>query len=166
VKRKYYPIVRYAEVLLGYVEAMNEMSSSYTDAVTGIAVSRDVTQMVRCFNEIRYRSGLPGITVAEAGDYETMKGLIKHERQIEFFFEDHRYYDLRRWMDAPEVMRTPVNGLDVSAAPAERQSFYTTKIWNTEPAMKRVWNNKMYFFPINQDVLDKNGKLVQNPGWN
>ncbi len=32
--------------------------------------------------------------------------------------------------------------------------------------MKRVWNNKMYFFPIAQSVLDKNGKLVQNPGWN
>ncbi len=166
VKTKYYPIFRYAEVLMGYVEAMNEMSSSYTDEETGVTVTKDVAQMVKYFNEIRYRSGLPGITEAEAGDYETMKALIKHERQIEFFFEDHRYYDLRRWMDAPEVMRTPVNGLDVSVKEADRESFYTTKIWNTETAMKRVWNNKMYFFPISQNVLDKNGKLVQNPGWN
>lgn len=165
-KPKTYPIFRYAEVLLGYVEAMNEMNSSYTDETTGVTVMKDVSQMVKYFNQIRYRAGLPGITPAEAGNYDTMKGLIKHERQIEFFFEDHRYYDLRRWMDAPEVMRTPVTGLDVAAKGAERQSFYTTKIWNTEPAMKRVWNNKMYFYPIDQNVLDKNGKLVQSPGWN
>lgn len=165
-KQKIYPIFRYAEVLLGYVEAMNEMSGSYTDEATGITVMKDVAQMVKYFNQIRYRAGLPGITAAEASNYETMKNLIKHERQIEFFFEDHRYYDLRRWMDAPEVMRTPVTGLDVAAKGAERQAFYTTKIWNTEAAMKRVWNNKMYFYPIDQSVLDKNGKLVQSPGWN
>lgn len=165
-KQKTYPVFRYAEVLLGYVEAMNEMDGSYTDETTGITVTKDVGQMVKYFNEIRYRAGLPGITAAEAGDYQTMKSLIKHERQIEFFFEDHRYFDLRRWMDAPEVMRTAVNGLDVMAKSAERQSFYTTKIWNTETCMKRVWNNKMYFYPIDQGVLDKNGKLVQNPGWN
>lgn len=166
VKQKTYPVFRYAEVLMGYVEAMNEMEDSYNDEVTGITVTRDVSEMVKYFNQIRYRSGLPGISVAEASDYETMKNLIKHERQIEFFFEDHRYYDLRRWMDAPEVMSKPVTGLDVTAKGAQRESFYTTKIWNTETAMKRVWNNKMYFFPISQDVLDKNGKLVQNPGWN
>ena len=125
-----------------------------------------MTGVQTCALPICYRAGLPGITPAEAGNYDTMKRLIKHERQIEFFFEDHRYYDLRRWMDAPEVMRTPVTGLDVAAKGAERQSFYTTKIWNTEPAMKRVWNNKMYFYPIDQNVLDKNGKLVQSPGWN
>ncbi len=102
VKQKTYPIIRYAEVLLGYVEAMNEMENTYTDEVSGVTVNKDVMQMVKYFNQIRYRSGLPGITEADAGNYEKMKELIKHERQIEFFFEDHRYYDLRRWMDAPE----------------------------------------------------------------
>lgn len=165
-KQKVYPIFRYAEVLLGYVEAMNEMTGSYTDEATGITVSKNVAEMVKYFNEIRYRAGLPGITAAEAGDYETMKKLIKHEWQIEFFFEDHRYFDLRRWMDAPEIMRQQVTGLDVSAKGSSREAFYTTKIWNTETAMKRVWSSKMYFYPIDQSVLDKNGKLIQNPGWN
>ena len=93
-----------------------------------------------------------------------MKELIKHERQIEFFFEDH-VITIPSLMDAPEVMRKPVTGLDVMAKSAERERFYMTKIWNTETAMKRVWDNKMYFFPISQSVLDRNGKLVQNPGW-
>lgn len=164
-KQKTYPIFRYAEVLLGYVEAMNEMNDSYTDEELGITVTKDIPQMVKYFNQIRYRSGLPGITEAQASNYEEMKELIKHERQIEFFFEDHRYYDLRRWLDAQKVMGTAVTGLDVNARSSERESFYMTKVWNTETAMKRVWNNKMYFFPISQSVLDRNGKLVQNPGW-
>jgi hypothetical protein len=164
-KQKFYPMFRYAEVLLGYVEAMNEMSGPYTDETSKVSVSKNVTEMVSCFNQIRYRAGLPGITTDEASDYETMKKLIKQEWQVEFAFEDHRYYDLRRWKDAPDAYRKPITGLDVTAKTAERQSFYTARVWSTETAMKRVWKDKMYFFPIDQSVLDKNGKLVQNPGW-
>jgi hypothetical protein len=164
-KWKCYPICRYAEVLLGYVEAMNEMDEgSYTDEA-GITVSKNVDEMVKYFNQIRYRAGLPGITIADASDKVKMRNIIKQEWQVEFFLEDHRYYDLRRWMDAPAAYRKQITGLDVNAKSAERQNFYTVRIWNTESAMKRVWNNKMYFYPISQSVLDKNGKLVQNPGW-
>lgn len=164
VKTKYYPICRYAEVLLGYVEAMNEMTQDYADG-TGVTVSRDPSQIVFYFNQIRYRAGLPGITTADAADRDKMRDVIKQEWQVEFFNEDHRYYDLRRWKDAPMAYRKPVTGLDVTAKTAERQKFYTVRVWNTETAMKRVWNNKMYFFPIDQSVLDKNAKLVQNPEW-
>lgn len=168
-KTKYYPIFRYAEVLLGYVEAMNEMHGEgvdqYTDEETGITVSYDVNQMVEYFNQIRYRAGLPGITTAEASDYEKMKELLKQEWQIEFAFENHRYFDLRRWKDAPEAYRKPVTGLDVNVKKSDREGFYRVRIWDTENSMKWVWNNKMYFFPISQSVLDRNAKLVQNPGW-
>lgn len=164
-KPKTYPIMRYAEVLLGYVEAMNEMTEPYTDPVNKITVSRDVQQMMFYFNQIRYRAGLPGITTAEASDYETMKKLIKQEWKVEFAFEDHRYYDLRRWKDAPDAMNKPVTGLDVSAKMAEREQFYTVRVWNTEKTMKRVFKNKMYFYPISKTILQRNGKLVQNPGW-
>ena len=127
-KPKTYPIMRYAEVLLGYVEAMNEMTEPYTDPVNKITVSRDVQQMMFYFNQIRYRAGLPGITTAEASDYETMKKLIKQEWKVEFAFEDHRYYDLRRWKDAPDAMNKPVTGLDVSAKMAERAVLYRTRV--------------------------------------
>ena len=49
-----------AEVYLNYVEAMNELDATYT--VDGVTVSRDQAEMKRCFNLIRYRVGLPGIT--------------------------------------------------------------------------------------------------------
>ena len=51
VKAKTYPIFRYAEVLLGYVEAMNEMEGSYTDEDGQVTVTRDVDQMVKYFNQ-------------------------------------------------------------------------------------------------------------------
>jgi hypothetical protein len=164
-KVKFYPMFRYAEVLLGYVEAMNEMTGSYTDEASGITVSRDPAQMVFYFNQIRYRAGLPGITVADASNKEKMREIIKQEWRVEFFNEDHRYYDLRRWMDAPAAYQRPVYGLDVTAKTAQRAQFYTVRVWNTLASMKRTWKTKMYFFPIDQSVMDKNGKLVQNPGW-
>lgn len=164
-KQKFFPLFRYAEVLLSYVEAMNEMDADYTDAETGITVSRDVNQIVSYFNQIRYRAGLPGITVADASDKATMRDIIKQERRVEFFNENQRYYDLRRWLDAQVAYQRPIYGLDVTAKTAQREQFYTVRVWNTLASMKRTWKAKMFFFPINQDVMDKNGKLVQNPGW-
>ena len=165
VKAKTYPLFRYAEALLGYVEAMNEMEGSYKDEDSDVTVERDVTQMVTYFNQIRFRAGQPGITTTEASDYETMKQLIKNERRKEFAFENQRYWDLRRWKDAYDAYNKPIIGLDVDAPESQRQQFYTTRVWNTEKCMKRVFTNKMYFWPIERKVLQKNGKLVQNPGW-
>lgn len=166
MKAKTYPIIRYAEVLLGYVEAMNEMEGSYTDEAAGVTVTRDVDQMVRYFNMIRYRAGQPGITAADAADRDHMRELIKHERQIEFAFEGQRYWDLRRWKDAYDAYNRPVRGLDVSASSAQRTQFYTERVWSTEKTMNRTFSNKMYLWPLDRTVLQKNGKLVQNPGWN
>jgi starch-binding outer membrane protein, SusD/RagB family len=58
-----------------------------------------------------------------------------------------------------------VYGLDVTAKSSQRSQFYTVRVWNTLASMKRTWKANMYFFPIDQSVIDKNGKLVQNPGW-
>jgi len=167
-KTKYYPMFRYAEVLLGYVEAMNEMTDSYTatnDNAESVTITRDPAEMVKYFNQIRYRAGLPGITLAEASNRETMRNIIKQEWRVEFFNEDHRYYDLRRWLDAQNAYQRPIYGLDVTAKTAQREQFYTVRVWNTLASMKRTWKAKMFFFPIDQSTMDKNGKLVQNPGW-
>jgi hypothetical protein len=168
VKPKTYPIFRYAEVLLGYVEAMNEMTAAYigtNDDGTTTTITRDPALMVSYFNQIRYRAGLPGITLADASNQVAMRAIIKQEWRVEFFNEDHRYYDLRRWEDAQVAYQKPITGLDVSQKAANRSSFYSVRVWSTLASEKRTWNNKMYFFPIDQTTMDKNGKLVQNPGW-
>ena len=158
------PIFRYAEVLLGYVEAMNEMEGSYTDEDGQVTVTRDVDQMVKYFNQIRYRAGQPGITTADAADQSRMRELIKHERRIEFACEGRRYHDLRRWGDAMEAYNRPISGCNVKARSNERQKFYTTTILN-DKLTRRSFSYKHYFYPIPKSVLDKNKNLVQNPEW-
>lgn len=164
-RNKTVAIVRYAEILMGYVEAMNEMEGSYTDPATGISVTRNVEDIVKYFNMIRYRAGMPGITEAEAGDKEHMKHLIIEERKIEFAFEGHRYYDLRRWGIAQEYIGAPIYGYNVDASTSERQRFYTPVILDKEEIYRRTFNQKMYFYPIPKNTIERNRKLVQNPGW-
>ena len=160
-----FPVIRMADLYLMYAEALNEMAEgTYTDE-SGTVVTKDANEIVKYFNQVRYRAGQPGITTADASDYTRMKEIVKHEWQIEFAFESRRYWDLRRWKDAYDAYNKPIKGLDVSATSAKRADFYTVRVWNTEVYMKRMFSNKMYFWPIDRNVLQKNGKLVQNPGW-
>lgn len=165
IRPKIVPVFRYAEILLNYVEAMNEMEGSYTDEVNDITVTRNVNEMKKYFNMIRFRAGLPGLTDAEVNDRTQMRELIKLERKIEFAFEGYRYHDLRRWGDAYEAYNKKIIGMNVNAKTTERSMYFTRTILDSEKITKRTFSNKMYFYPIHQTVLDKNNKLVQNPGW-
>ena len=164
MKSKTFPIMRYAEVLLNYVEALNELKGTYTDEENGVTVSRDPDEMVKYFNMIRYRAALPGITTNEASDYETMKALIKRERRVEFFCEGRRYHDLRRWGDAKDAYAEAVTGMNISARSTDRKAFHTETVINNSKA-HRTFSYKDYFLPIPRTTIDKNPKLVQNPGW-
>lgn len=163
-RAKAFPIIRYAEILLNYAEALNEMDGTYTDPESGETITRDPAEICKAFNQIRYRAGLPGITEAEASNREAMRDLIKRERQIEFACEHMRFFDLRRWGDAMEMLNKPIMGMNVEARTNERQLFYTPTIVNYKYA-RRSFSFKMNFFPIHRNTLDKNPKLVQNPGW-
>jgi starch-binding outer membrane protein, SusD/RagB family len=161
---KTFPIFRYAEILLNYAEAMNEMSDTYTDTATGITVSRDVTAIAAAVNRVRYRAGLPGMSPEELSSQQSIRDAIKRERRVEFACEGRRYHDLRRWLDAPDAYSVTISGMNVSATTSQRAQFFTrTMISN--PLTKRNWSFKMYFWPIPKNALDKNSKLVQNPSW-
>lgn len=105
---KYFPIIRYAEILLGYVEAINHLSKSYTvelpainggnNAPQSYTVERIPTEIQKYFNPIRNRVGLPGLSDTEAAsDETTLDNIIKREYMIEFACENRRYFDVRRW---------------------------------------------------------------------
>lgn len=161
---KYFPIIRYAEILLNYVEAMNEMEQDYTDEETGITVSRDVDEMVKYFNMIRYRACLPGITAEDAQDRAKMRELIKRERQVEFAFEGRRFYDLRRWGDLVKVVNEPFYGMNTTKRSTQRQEFHKRTQMTFKYSLYYI-TNKNALYPIYQTVLDHNPKLDQNPGW-
>ena len=170
VKPKTFPAFRYAEILLNYVEALNEMKGEppYTEEVESDGMSYTVSyspeEIATYFNQVRFRAGLPGISILEASNQEKVRELIKRERMIEFAHEGRRYHDLRRWGIANEEENKPVQGMDVTQKSEDREAFYTiTNIMHKYTL--REFTDKMYFYPIPRFVLDKNTKLVQNPGW-
>lgn len=166
VTTKVEPAIRYADVLLWYAEALNELVSgqAYTfdtyDKAGSVSVKRDVPKMSAAFSRVRFRAGLPDATdYADAGQFRVT---LKRERQIELFAECSRYFDLRRWKDAPVEESLPMMGMNVDMGLSRKDEFY--KVVPTD--MPKVWLDKMYLWPLPKNETDRNIKLTQNPGWN
>lgn len=162
-RHKYNIVYRMAEVYLNYVEAMNELDKSYT--IVGVTVSRDMAEMKRCFNLIRYRAGLPGITDADVSSVERMRELILRERQIEMAWENRRYWDLRRNKLAVIYENQPIMGLNVNAESSDPDAFHTKVVVNERDFIYKVFKNKQTFWPIPKHETNKNLNLDQFPGY-
>ncbi|SEP32726.1 RagB/SusD family nutrient uptake outer membrane protein [Mucilaginibacter sp. OK283] len=147
-------LIRYAEILLDYVEALNE----YDPANQNIVIYLD---------QIRSRAGLPGIETVypgAIGNKDLMRKYILRERQVELCFESDRYYTLIRRLSLGADENQTIYGLNVNTDD-QGQGFSFGAFYNKTLFQKRVWNNKMYLFPISQYQLDRDRALVQNPGW-
>ncbi|MDD4438570.1 MAG: RagB/SusD family nutrient uptake outer membrane protein [Tissierellia bacterium] len=151
-----WPIFRYAEVLLNYVEALNEYDPGHTD-------------IIKYLNEIRERAGVPNIeeVYPEAiGNKNKMRELIRRERQIELAFENKRFFDTRTWMISEEVDGGPMWGMDTtSAAPSPNATTTPESFWKRTIFETRVFETKHYLYPFHQRELDRNKLIIQNYGW-
>lgn len=161
--------IRYAEMLLIYAEAINELNGSYSipawDGGATYSLSRDVDEMKKGIRPIRLRAGVPDYTSGEYGDQAVFRAKLKRERQIEFMGEGHRYYDLRRWLDAPVEESLPIYGCNVLATGKnddQKRMFHTPVV---VPSLPTTFSRKMWFWPINHTELKRNKRLTQNPGW-
>jgi len=153
---------RYAEVLLNYAEASIELNE-LGDALSAL-------------NQIRRRAGMPDLAAGP-----NLKDEYRNERRIEMAFEEQRFFDVRRWMIAPQVLSKAAGGIVISLRGANRldRSTWTNYRYQTDTVQQRAWSNKgcfkdvasdwsavcMYFMPIPRDELNRNGLLKQNPGY-
>jgi hypothetical protein len=161
---KAFGIIRYAEILLSYAEALNNLTRSHTVTLGDVTynLSRDVAEMGRAFNLIRYRAGLPGVSAGELGNPTTFFELVKQERMIELLHENRRYYDVRRWGIYLEEDSQPVMGMN---ADATKDNFYQRVVVNSVRVNGRIVDKKMVFLPIPKDEVRRMPSFDQNPGW-
>ena len=146
------PLFRYAEILLIYAEAMNEAygPEGVTDELNLSA--RDAINMVRG----RSGLGIAALTSEDVSSKKEFRQALRKERMAELAFEDHRFWDIRRWKIGEET--TKIKRVSISKA-GDKYSF------EYSVTADRIWDDKMYFYPIPQSEIYKNPKLVQNPGW-
>jgi len=149
---------RYAEILLNYAEASAELGNT-----------QDALQAL---NKVRNRVGMPDVP-ANGGPNRTLMERIRHERRIELAFEGLRFFDLRRWMTAPEVMSEDVNKIRIEGHLVDENhpdaqllaENYYDYYYNVSIVERRQWNTRAYFAPISSDEMTRNPSLVQNPGY-
>ena len=121
-------IMRYADVLLMRAEAENELSGA-------------TSQVYADVNQVRARVGMPALPIGLSK--EQMRARIRHERRVELAFEGERYFDLKRWKIAEQVINAITDGV-----------------------VRRKFEHKHYLWPLPQSEIDKNkGVLVQNPNY-
>ena len=162
--------IRYAEMLLIYAEALNELTpgKSYTvERYNGetMTVQRDVNEMRSAMKPIRMRAGVPDFDDVVYANQELFRTAIKRERQIELVGENcFRYYDLRRWKDALLEENQPLMGcnINISDDVTRVQEFYRPTV---VASMPKVFTQRMYLWPFPDKEMKRNVNLTQNPGW-
>jgi hypothetical protein len=154
-----WPTLRYTEAIFNYAEALIELGDDAT-ARTWL-------------NKIRFRAGLPALT--ESGD--ALKQRMRNEKRIEMYLEEQRYHDTRRWMIAPTTLGRKANGINITGTLKAGKNVtlykydpsnydYTYKVFEIDPGKEnRAWLDKQYYLPIHRDEINRNNKLVQNPGY-
>lgn len=157
-----YPIIRYAEVLLNYAEAVFERDDKISDE--DLAISLNLTRK-------RVNPNMPDLTNAfvSANNLE-MRTEIRRERTVEFYDENFRIDDLKRWKTAEEEMPMNLTGVKWRGTEYETKwSDASSKTMDAEGCIiyeqGRVWEEKHYLYPLPMDQLKLNPNLKQNPGW-
>lgn len=145
-----YPVLRLAEMYLGYAEALNEIGQTELS--------------VTWLNKVRKRAGIDAGPNARYGialniSKEDLRKIIQNDYVAEFFHEGHFWYDTRRWRTAEITESKNLTGNYITK---ELNGTYTYK---EVKALTANWQQRAYFAPIPQGEINKSATLIQNPGW-
>jgi len=137
--------IRYAEILLNYAEACIELGEEAEAKVY--------------LNKLRKRAGMPDIT--DSGN--SLKQRYRNERRVELAFEEHRFFDVRRWAIGEQAYNKTTKIAEVIYKLNLDQTTATVPTIRHINFENYAWHNKSYFLPILRDELNKNSLLIQNP---
>lgn len=145
---------RLSEIYLNYAEAMNEaFGPNVPDTLKLTAL--------QAINAVRTRTGVAMPAVAATVTRDELRERIRNERRVELAFEDHRFWDVRRWMIGENTLGATIRGVRVTR---ETNGSFRYVPYDLE---KRIFLEKMYLYPIPQpEIVKTNGNILQNPGWN
>ena len=143
--------IRYAEILLNYAEALNEYLGPESKGEFTMTAKAAV-------DAVRTRVGV-GLPILPPGlTQDEMRARIYNERRVELAFEEHRFFDVRRWKIAEQTENEPIMGMRISK---EGDGSFSYKAVMQED---RVFRDYMYLYPIPEAEVHK-GAIEQNPGW-
>ncbi len=145
-----WPVIRLADLYLGYAEACVEAG--------------DLDIAKNYLNKVRTRAGIPTVETSWDGvaalDKERLRKIVRQERQIELYLENQNFWDMRRWMIAEETFGAKAKGLNIEATTID--DFAHLKEISFERKFEAPRN---YLLPIPSDDINRNPKLVNNPGY-
>ncbi|MCX6226531.1 MAG: RagB/SusD family nutrient uptake outer membrane protein, partial [Bacteroidia bacterium] len=146
--RKPWIIFRFAEAYLNYAESLNEAAGPVQQVYDAVYELRKRNYVIT--SRARYPAGL---------SQSQMRERLKKERQVELAFEEHRFWDLRRWKDAEDVLNKPAMGMRITFNQAD-----TTFSYQSFEVENRIFNSRFSWYPIPRKEVLK-GYVKQNPGW-
>lgn len=141
-RKLYFMIIRYAEVLLNYTEALIESDDWENPDV------------VKYLNMVRNRAGMPDVDTSVYNTKEKLRELVRRERQAELSFEGQRFFDIRRWDIATDVMNGDVYG----ATNPDTGETYRVETRTYRP-------NRDVRYPIPRGEIIANPNIKQNSGY-
>ena len=143
-RRHTWILMRLGEFYLDYAEAVFNATGSANNGAYGMTANEAV-------NVLRSRKGIDMPAFTEDG--EAWVERYERERAVELAFENHRFWDVRRWKKGAQYFRT-IQVANIGSNLMLNRSTVT-----------RQWDDKYYFYPIPQSELKKNPNLTQNAGW-
>lgn len=154
-----YPVIRMAEMYLNLAEILIELDA-LENTTDRLAEAKGL------IDKIRVRAGIPTIDEAwkkanhpeKANTAEGLREIVRRERQIEFYLENQRFWDLRRWKDAG-ILGKKVWGMNIEGD-TDETFFVPTELQNI-----RTFKQAQYLMPIPMEETNKVPHIVQNPGY-
>ena len=145
-----WPVIRLADLYLGYAEACVEVN--------------DLETAKTYLNKVRERAGIPDVETSWSGvaalTQDKMRDIVRQERMVELYLENQNFWDMRRWLLAEDYFDTKAQGLNIDATSLAQFARLT------EIDFERKFTSPTnYLLPIPNSDLNTNENLVNNPGY-